>query len=62
VGNATSLAGLSRDLGGGLHEAELAYLRDHEFARTAEDVLWRRTKLGLDLSEAQRKAVERWFK
>ncbi|TFI57808.1 glycerol-3-phosphate dehydrogenase [Sphingomonas parva] len=62
VGDATSLRGLGADFGGGLHEAELRYLRDKEFARTAEDVLWRRTKLGLDLTEAEKEAVERWFK
>jgi glycerol-3-phosphate dehydrogenase len=44
----------SRDLGGGVTEAELAYLADQEWARTANDVLWRRSKLGLHLdAEAQ---------
>jgi glycerol-3-phosphate dehydrogenase len=47
LGAATSLRDLGEDLGGGLTEAELAYLVDHELARTPEDVLWRRTKLGL---------------
>ena len=61
VGSATALDHLGHHFGAGLYEAELAYLRDKEFARTGEDVLWRRTKLGLILSEAQAKAVEAWF-
>ncbi|MBU6374257.1 MAG: glycerol-3-phosphate dehydrogenase [Alphaproteobacteria bacterium] len=39
----------SRDLGGGLTEAEVDYLVREEWARTADDVLWRRSKLGLHL-------------
>ena len=57
LGGATSLAKLGRHFGAGLHEAEMRYLIDHEFARTAEDILWRRTKLGLELSPAQRQAL-----
>ena len=44
----------------GLFETELHYLHHHEWARTATDVLWRRTKLGLHLTPAQREAVARW--
>ena len=44
----------------GLHEAELAYLHDQEWARTAADVLWRRSKLGLHLTPDQRRTVEHW--
>ncbi len=47
LGAATCLRDLGEDLGGGLTEAELAYLVAHEFARAPEDVLWRRSKLGL---------------
>ena len=43
-----------------LHEGELRYLHEQEWARSADDVLWRRTKLGLHLSEAERAAVVRW--
>jgi len=39
--------------GGTLTQAEVDYLMDHEWARTAEDVLWRRTKQGLRLSEEE---------
>jgi glycerol-3-phosphate dehydrogenase len=45
----------------GVHEAELLYLREHEWARSADDVLWRRSKLGLHLSSAQRDAVATWW-
>jgi len=44
----------------GLYEAELNYLHDHEWARSAPDVLWRRSKLGLHLNAAQRAAVADW--
>jgi glycerol-3-phosphate dehydrogenase len=44
----------------GLHEAELTYLHDHEWARNADDVLWRRSKLGLHLNAAQRASVDQW--
>jgi len=43
--------------GAGLTERELAYLMEREWARTAEDVLWRRTKCGLRMTEAQRARV-----
>jgi len=49
----------SRALGAGLTEAELRFLSRNEWARTGEDVLWRRTKLGLRLSAAERDAVDR---
>jgi len=37
--------------------AELTYLTQHEWARTADAVLWRRTKCGLHMTEAQRQRV-----
>lgn len=58
------LDGASRDadlgaaLGGGLTEREVIYLRDHEWARTPDDVLWRRTKAGLGLSAGERQAAD----
>jgi glycerol-3-phosphate dehydrogenase len=57
LGGAVKLDDLGRNFGAGLYEAEIRYLRECEFARTAEDVLWRRTKLGLRLSPEQRDAV-----
>ena len=46
---AQSLQDLGRDFGAGLSEAEIDYLVREEWARTAEDILWRRSKLGLHL-------------
>jgi glycerol-3-phosphate dehydrogenase len=37
------------------------HLIDREWARTAEDILWRRTKLGLKLSEAEAGALQAWL-
>ncbi|HEX6978959.1 MAG TPA: glycerol-3-phosphate dehydrogenase [Alphaproteobacteria bacterium] len=47
LGDARSPADLGADLGGGLSEREVDWLITREWARTAEDILWRRTKLGL---------------
>ena len=47
LGDARTLADLGQDIGQTLTQREVAYLKQSEFARTAEDVLWRRTKLGL---------------
>ena len=43
-----------------LFEAELAFLWREEWARSADDVLWRRSKLGLHYTTAQRAAVADW--
>ena len=45
--------------GAGLTEREVGYLMEREWARTAEDVLWRRTKCGLRMTEVQRSRVAR---
>lgn len=62
LGEAQSPSDLGQDFGFGLYEAELRWLRDHEFARTGNDVLWRRTKLGLRLTEEERHTVDTWMK
>ncbi len=49
-----------REVAPGLFEGELHYLHDQEWARHADDVLWRRSKLGLHFTEAQRAAVATW--
>jgi glycerol-3-phosphate dehydrogenase len=61
LANAKSAADLGENFGGGLYERELAYLIEHEWARTGEDVLWRRTKCGLHMSEAQRQRVAEYL-
>ncbi|CAM3270805.1 homodimeric glycerol 3-phosphate dehydrogenase (quinone) [Paracoccus aminovorans] len=55
---AQSLADLGRDFGAGLSETEVNWLIANEFACTAEDILWRRTKLGLHMSDNQIRALE----
>ncbi len=57
LGDATSREALGRDFGCGFSEAELTWLREEEWARTADDVLWRRTKLGLHLSAGQQREL-----
>ncbi|MGB3471337.1 MAG: glycerol-3-phosphate dehydrogenase C-terminal domain-containing protein, partial [Erythrobacter sp.] len=49
-------------LGGDLYAAELRYLVEHEFARSADDVMRRRSKLYLHLSPEEQARVEAWFK
>ncbi len=61
LGNATCLRDLGEELAAGLYEAELQYMRDKEWARTGSAALWRRSKLGLRLNEAQRERVADWF-
>jgi glycerol-3-phosphate dehydrogenase len=48
---------LGEDFGGGLTERELRWFVEREWAQTAEDVLWRRTKAGLLMTPAQRERV-----
>ncbi len=62
LGTARQPEDLGAAFGATLTEAELRWLRDHEFARTGDDALWRRTRLGLVLTEAERAAVDDWFK
>lgn len=57
-----SVEGLGRDLGAGLHETEVEFLRRTEWAETAEDILWRRTKLGLRLSATQVAGLEAYLR
>src|SRR5574337_141865 len=52
--------GLGAEVAPGVHECELRYLVEHEWARDADDILWRRTKLGLHLDAAQRERVAQW--
>jgi len=61
IGDSKSLKDLGRAFGAGLHEAEVRYLIDKEFARTAEDIIWRRTKLGLHMQPKEVKALKRWI-
>jgi glycerol-3-phosphate dehydrogenase len=57
----SDVAGLGEDLGGGLTEVELRWMRDREWARTADDVLWRRSKLGMAVNDAVTARIAAWF-
>jgi len=63
--NVLRYAGTDKDLGEsfshGLYQSEVEYLIKTEWARTAEDILWRRTKLGLLFDKEQTKALEAWL-
>jgi glycerol-3-phosphate dehydrogenase len=61
IGDAREEPGLGRNFGGGLYESELEYLVRKEWAREAEDVLWRRTKCGLHMSAREKTAVRGWL-
>jgi glycerol-3-phosphate dehydrogenase len=61
LGGAARLADLGAELLPGLYEREAEYLCREEFARTAEDILWRRTKLGLHLLGTDPAPLERWL-
>jgi len=50
---------MGEDYGAGLTERELRHFVEHEWAQCTEDVLWRRTKCGLQMTEAQRGRVLR---
>ncbi len=57
LGDAMVPSDMGEDFGQGLTAAEIDYLVDEEWARTGEDVLWRRTKCGLGMSKANRARV-----
>ena len=53
--------GIGAEIAPGVHEGELRHLVEREWARTADDVLWRRSKLGLHLGAGGREAVAAWM-
>ena len=61
LGDAKSMDDLGRCFGDDLYEREVRYLIDHEWAVTAEDILWRRTKRGLTLSKPQADELAAWL-
>jgi len=58
LSNKTSTASLGVNFGADLYQSEIDYLIEHEWATCANDVLWRRTKLGLFLTTEQIMQVE----
>jgi glycerol-3-phosphate dehydrogenase len=61
IGDAKSFADLGEHYGAGLTAAEVAYLTRNEWALTDEDILWRRSKLGLHMSQAERERFAHAF-
>ena len=61
LGSAKSIADLGQSFGATLTESEVRYLMVSEWARTAEDIVWRRSKLGLRLSPAEIAAIDDWI-
>lgn len=61
IAGATGIEGLGRHFGGLFYEAEARYLVAREWAQTPEDILYRRTKHYLRMSEAERTAFAAWF-
>lgn len=61
LSNAKSTADLDQDFGATLTEAEVCHLVAHEYATCANDILWRRSKLGLRLDATQSAALETYL-
>ena len=61
IGDAKSQKDMGQSFGGGLTEREAKYLIANEWAKSAEDILWRRTKCGLHMSEGERAVFTKWL-
>ncbi len=61
LGDAPGWQALGKDFGGGLTAAEVDYLRSAEWAVSAEDILWRRSKLGLRLNAEQQAVLQNYL-
>ncbi|MCF3947133.1 glycerol-3-phosphate dehydrogenase [Acidiphilium sp. AL] len=61
LGDARGMGSLGRHFGGLLHEIEAEFLRRTEWALTAEDILLRRTKHGLHLTQAEQVEFTKWM-
>src|SRR5580693_10357371 len=61
LGNAKSIDDLGQSFGATLTEAEVRYLISQEWACTAEDIVWRRSKLGLRLTLQEIAALDAWI-
>jgi len=61
IGDARHLNDLGEEVLPGLFEREIEYLKAEEWARTAEDILWRRSKLGLHLPPAATGRLDMWL-
>jgi glycerol-3-phosphate dehydrogenase len=61
VGDARSLGDLGEEILPGLHEREVDYLRREEWAVTAEDMLYRRSKLALHVPDGSARRLDDWL-
>ncbi|QIE45384.1 glycerol-3-phosphate dehydrogenase [Pseudohalocynthiibacter aestuariivivens] len=61
LGEAKTAADLGRNFGATLTERELGWMMRHEYARTAADMVWRRTRLGLKLTPDQIAEIDDWI-
>ena len=61
LSDAKSLDDLGQDFGATLFEREVRWLMEHEFAKRAQDVVWRRSKLGLRMTPAEIKTLDDWM-
>lgn len=57
LGEARTVADLGKHFGAGLYEREVVHFRDREWAKSPDDILWRRTKTGLHLTPQARQSV-----
>ncbi len=62
VAGVTDTSDWGEHIGAEVTEREVRYLIDEEWARTADDVLWRRGKLGLHLSDAEAARLDAWMR
>ena len=62
LGGATDIKTLGINFGDTLTETEVRWLMTREYAQTAQDVLWRRSKLGLRLSAEEAETLDRWMR
>ena len=62
LGDAKSTEDLGRKFAATLTEREIVWLMEKEYARTAEDVVWRRSRSGLRMTQAEIGELETWMK
>ena len=62
LGNANSVKDLGEYFGHGLYQCEVEYLIQNEWALESDDILLRRTKLGLFFNQQQKEKLENWLR
>lgn len=61
LGDAKTETDLGRNFGSNLTEREVSWMVEREFAHTAEDIIWRRSKLGLRMTSEEISALDSWM-